>query len=54
MNKIQIQMANIIEHCINPNWTGRIYMSLPGKGLKGHICPTIVMPWYHKLLKYGE
>ncbi len=21
-------------------------MSLPGKGLEGHICPTIVMPWW--------
>ncbi len=31
---------------INLYWTGRTYMSLPGKGLEGHICPTIMMPWW--------
>ncbi len=29
-------------HFINPYWTGRTYMSLPGKGQEWHICPTIV------------
>ncbi len=24
-------------------------MSLPGKGLEGHICPTIVTPWWRHL-----
>ncbi len=38
---------------LNPYWTGRTYMSLPGKGwkghmslpgkgLEGHICPSLV------------
>ncbi len=35
------------EHPFNPYWTVRTYMSLPGKGLKGHVCPTIVTPWWH-------
>ncbi len=32
---------------LNPYWTGRTYMSLSGKGLEGHICPTIVTSWWH-------
>ncbi len=24
-------------------------MSLPGKGLEGHMCPTIVTSWWHHL-----
>ncbi len=31
---------------LNPYWTGRTYMSLPGKGRKGHICLTIVTSWW--------
>ncbi len=27
---------------INPYWTGKTYMSFPGKGQEGYICPTIV------------
>ncbi len=35
-------------YIVNPYWTGRIYMSLPGKGLKGHMCPTILTSlWCH-------
>ncbi len=28
-------------------WTGKTFMFLPGKELKGHICPTIVTTWWH-------
>ncbi len=27
-------------------------MSLPGKGLQGHICPTIVTSWWHHLERH--
>ncbi len=37
-----------LEDLFNPYWAGRTYMSLPGKGWEGYICPTIVMPcWHH-------
>ncbi len=33
---------------INPYWIGRTYMPLLGKGLEGHICPTIMTSrWHH-------
>ncbi len=33
---------------LNSYWTERTYISLPGKGLEGHICPTIVISeWRH-------
>ncbi len=28
-------------------------MSFPGKGLEGHICPTIVASWWHHLERHG-
>ncbi len=31
---------------INPYWTGRTYMSFPGKGRECHICPTNVTSWW--------
>ncbi len=30
---------------VNTYWTGRTYMSLPGKGWEGHTCANIVMSW---------
>ncbi len=42
---VMIHMSSLL-HALNPYWTGRTYMSLPGKGLEGHICPTIVKPWW--------
>ncbi len=27
-------------------------MSLPGKGLEGHICPTIVTSWWNHLERH--
>ncbi len=39
-------LVQLLYVMINPYWTGRTYMSLPGKGLEGHICPTIVTSWW--------
>ncbi len=43
-------LATPVAKCIelNPYWTGRTDMSLPGKGREGHICPSAVTsPWGH-------
>ncbi len=38
-------LVQLLYVMINPYWTGRTDMSLPGKRLEGQICPSLVKDW---------